>query len=764
MKTNTRKQIGGMILSPDWIEDPHRAEPYVRAMADQGYLAYVIFIRHQRGTVLDRRVHDAVKAIVRSSHRRGLKVLLDTDPTFWVPDFVESNPAAALWAIRSVTVPVVDGRFEARVSQPPMPEQIVFQEISAVFRPDGAGYRAVPLSQVRFEWTAVGSPAGIILTGTVRGNHTGPLVFYVAFKTFGMADVASPLYLKAQDRMVASYADVPLDGFGWDEPQKGLGDLSCFRAGEVFMAFFEKQNGYDLRSNLIYLDHLDGTARATVVRCDYYRTLSAMNFNAQDRHNRQARKVLGNHLMFGTHQTWCGIPPDVAAGVMDYFRLGKVLTASWTDGAWIWELKYPAFELMLAEGLKKELGFRDAYYNDWTCHWPMIEEMRFATRFKMLYHVNWFNIFFSDHSESLVNWRVRRVAEAARQDAANLDRFDRFVGADFAPHSDVAWLYLWEGLAAAPKWLTRIFYTSCANSALHLADRGLFATMMGVDSILKARIGKGRFQVGDLTFKVLVVPYGNVLPSAVYRQIRQMWEAGIPVVFTGPLPERMAENGANIGEPLARELGIRPIPFADYQAAYAAQNGVPALNEWEPEWVDFACPVRVTRGIAERDAEGAVVWVKAPDRPLYFLPAPDPREDLTALLQTLVPPCADVYAEDTYHRFFIDPRHPERRVVLAVAKGRIAEAALLPDRYAKKQGYVRPPRKPHPIKALFRIDGQTLDLRGGTWYAVKLERGRVVEAIGDCPEVRWNGIRVTSCGTTSWFHGIRKRPIPRKAT
>jgi len=56
-----------------------------------------------------------------------------------------------------------------------------------------------------------------------------------------------------------------------------------------------------------------------------------MNFIAQERHNRYAKKIFGKHLIFGTHQTWSGIPTDLAGGVMDYFHLGKVLTAAWTD-------------------------------------------------------------------------------------------------------------------------------------------------------------------------------------------------------------------------------------------------------------------------------------------------------------------------------------------------------------------------------------------------------------------------------------------------
>ena len=95
-----------------------------------------------------------------------------------------------------------------------------------------------------------------------------------------------------------------------------------------------------------------------------------------------------------------GTANAVAAGCIDYFKLGRLSTAAWTDGSWDgYETKYLVHNFMLAEGLKKELGRRDAYYNDWTAALPAVENMRFATRCKLLFHVNWFNIFFSPFNE-----------------------------------------------------------------------------------------------------------------------------------------------------------------------------------------------------------------------------------------------------------------------------------------------------------------------------------------------------------------------------
>ena len=740
MKKTTGRQVAGLILSPDWIQDPKRAAPYIDEMAEHGYVVVDLFVRDMRTTHLDAAAHDAVKALTAMVQERGMKCILDTDHTWWGCVIAEQHPEAAGWAIGSYQGAVHEGRFEVRANLPSLPGQIHFQELSAVFQPDGAGYRQIPVDQVSFDWQSYGQPApGILVKGELCNSHyTGPLVFYIAFKGYGRADVAHPEYLRAQKALLEQYADIPLDGFGWDEPGKGLGHMAFFKAGEGFLRLFHRLHGYELRPNLIYLDRLDGTPQAVKVRCDFYGALNEMNYRAQDEHNKHARKLFGKNkeLIFGTHHTWSGLPTDLTAGVIDYFRLGRLLTASWTDGAWDFDPKYPAFHFMLAEGIRKELGLRDAYYNDWTARLPLIEDMRFANRYKMLFHVNWFNIFFSDYSENLINWRLEPARSAARAEIASLDRFDRILDdGRFLPHSDVAWLFHWEGIAAAPKWLTRTYYTASANMAQQLADRGLFASMMSVDAIRRATVGKGEFSVGPLRYKVLIVPYAHAIPGDVYDKIIELCRHGVAVVFWGPPPE-FACDGRELGTGFARLVGMKPFTLREYQAAYMERNALPALAAWEPDWVDFAYPVSVTSGTAVRNREDEILYVKAPKLPLYYLSAPDPREDLCNLLETLLPPLlAEAYGERTYYRLFRDPARPDEQVLLAVAKGRVVDAQLPPSRLECN----RAPRKHAELKGLFRLAGGELVLRGGTWCAVRFAGARLAEAISDGTEVRWNG-------------------------
>ena len=750
-KTQTSRQLSGFPLSPLLIEQPELARPYLEQTARMGHFATILFIRHMHRNVLDRRVHDAVSEVVRMGHELGLKVVLDTDHYCWGGEFVETHPEAALWAIIPVEAFVQDGRFEFCVNFPGMAGLTLFEEISAVFCPDGSNYRGLPPQDMQVDWMHIFAPkCGLRLKGWIPDSVSGNLVFYVAVKSLGLADVAHPEYLKAQEAMLDAYADIPLDGFGWDEPGKGMEELTCYKAGAGFLGFFQQINGYDLRSQLIYLDHLDGTPKSVQVRHDYYRTLVEMNLIAQRRHNDYAKELFGPNLILGTHHTWSGYSPDLAGGVIDYFKLGQVLTAAWTDGGWSLEVKYSLHNFMLAEGLKKELGFRDAYYNDWGLQFPEVEDMRLANRLKMLFHVNWFNSCGNEGDASgsmgvenapdkLLGFARVPEKSMAQQDVTNLNRFDQMVGDDFYAHTDVALLYNWQTLAVYPKWLIRAFYTGFTNMSLHLVDQGLYAAIMSGDGLLKAQIGKGSFTVNDLTYRVLVLPYAGAMAEAVYQKVMAICEAGVPVIAVGPPPEFLLETGRNIGEDFAGRVGIKPVSFQEYANVFAQQAGLPAINAWEPSWLDVCYPLVGTGAKMVCDIEGHLSYVKAADRPLYYMPAPDPREDLVNLVASLVHSPAQVFAEDCYYRFFLPKQGGGTRVVVAVAKGHAASFAMAPDSYGAA---LRPPVKRRALKALFRFQEGELVLEGGTWAAVRLDGERVVEFIGDCPEVCWNGNKV----------------------
>ncbi|MFZ2654705.1 MAG: hypothetical protein WAX69_07280 [Victivallales bacterium] len=734
------KQVGGMFLSPEWIVNPKLAQPWIKQIADMGYSSAIIFVRHQKRTVLEREVHDAVKVIVHMGHEQGLRILLDTDHAWWGPVFVEAHPETALWAIRSVKTTVTDGKFECRCIFPEMPGQRIVHSIIAAFMPTAnGGYRYAPGKRLVFAATPLIAQAeGTMLKGRWPTRYTGKVVLYVVVQTMGLVDVAHPLYLKAQEELLDAYRDIPLDGFTWDEPGKGMSDLTCFKAGIGFMRLFQQVNGYELAGRLIYLDHLDGSPEAVKVRCDYQRTLIEMNYRAQAQHNAHARQISKRDLMFGTHQTWSGLPADLAAGVIDYFKLGKVLTGVWTDGGCdVLEPKFMFFNYLLAEGLKKELGQRDAYYNDWSMWYRPAGALRFFNHVKMLFHINWFNHCLSPYSEGLANFQSEPLRSTATEDTQALDQFDRMVGDTCAPHTDVAMLYTWETMAAAPRWLIRLTYTCYANTSLQLADSGQYAALMSGPNLLHAKPVKGGFKVNGFTYRVLVVPYASVLPMAVYTKVMALCDAGVPVIFLGPPPEFAAETGASLAMDFARRLGIRPLTFAQYASALAEQDAVPAANDWEPGWLDATCPVVSTGARTFPDVDGHLAYVQAKSRPMYYIPAPDPREMLTTLLSSLIRPPVDVFADNAYWRWYPNRQDASHGVFVAVSKGQ-ASLMSMPGK-----GDARPSFNPHPMKVLAGIGRGTLRLGGGTWCAVRIVDNHIAESIGDCPEILWGKSHLT---------------------
>ena len=353
----------------------------------------------------------------------------------------------------------------------------------------------------------------------------------------------------------------------------------------------------------------------------------------------------------------------------------------------------------------------------------------------MLFHVNLFSHVMSNFSEYLVNFTQEPSRGAMMQDVESLDLFDAFVGDQFLPHTDVAMLYSWETLAATPKWLMRLFYTFFANASIHLTDAAQFASIMSGESLLRAKIGNRDFTIDGLKYRVLVLPYIHALPEKYFGRIMEIIRANVPVVVVGPPPEFTVESQTNIAAEFANEAGFKPFTFREYAAAIAARMPHPEINAWEPSWFDGTYPVQVTTAQKVYDQEGFLSYVKSAGHPLYYMPTPDPREDLTQLLKTLVTPSESVFANGTYHRFFHHRTDPDKKVLVAVTHGNIAGFAMAPDKYGGSP--LRPPIKVRSLDLLAHFKQGDLTLQGGSWCAVKFDGEKVVKVIGDCPNVQW---------------------------
>lgn len=721
---DARKQVCGCFLSPEWVQRPKLAEPYVQRAAAAGFSGWLTFTRQMKQTILEPRVHDAVAALCRIVHRHGLKLILDTDPTWWAEDMIERDADCALWALTPVETKASYGRFDCHVEGPRTHRQIGLQEICAAYIRKGGQWRRLPEGALELDWQSA-RLTGIDVRGRVRGGYHGPVRMYLAMSCTSLLDHASPAYLRMQRELLERYADIPLDGVAWDEPGKGHSSLTTFRAGRGFLDFFRARRGYDLRERLIHLDSCHETPEAVRVRLDYYGVLSDMHYRCQDRHNRLARKLWGKDIICGTHQTWSGLPADLGAGVQDHFRLAGVLTAAWTDGGVDIERKYYTFPLMLADSIKKERGFRDCYYNDWTYD-GRVDDYRFFNRFKTLFHVNTFTHTYSDHSEGLANMRFEPLRRAFEADVELQDRLDALIGERRA-HTDVAIWYGWEGYAALPKWCARAAYTWFANTSLALVDAGLYGDFVSSPALAKAVVDGGRLRVNGRPYGVVVLPYAHVLPAAAYRTLRQAARAGVGVVFCGPPPAFTTE-----GKPIAfhEDAGTDAVRVAEFEDALRAGGVNIAPNAWEPPYIDAVCPVRTRACRSVRNAEDEIVLVQGRESGICWMPGLDPRQDLVDAVRPWCRSPAAVFSANAYHRLFVDARQPDDLVIVIAPREGVPGWTLIPECYAGRERK-RPAAKPVDLDALVRVSGCEIRVRGRQWCALRVVGGRLTEWLAD---------------------------------
>lgn len=731
--TVVNKQISGGYMSPEWVIDPSLSEPYIRQCAEAGFFTYILFVRHIKTTVRDENMRDAVAEIVKIAHRYGLKLILDTDPTHWELPMV--YPDSALWRIVPVEANAFKGCARTEIKDS-VGKGIIFKEIMAVYKNINGVWQRIENDSYSFEVEA--SCVQIFLRLTFPDAYTGALRIYTAVSVSHLLDHASKEFLDAQKAMLDMYKGIPLDGFGWDEPGKGHRFLREFRAGKGFMELFRKTNDYDLREKLIYLDRCDGSPEAAKVRCEYYGTLSDMHYNAQSEHNDYARKLWGDKLIFGTHQTWSGLPADLGAGVMDHFRLGRVLTGAWTDGGISWERKIMVFALMLADSLKKELKQRDAYYNDWALE-PNVEPLRFFNRLKSLFHVNTFTHTYSDPLEGHMSVRFSSTRKIFEKDIELQDRLDALIGSRLGD-TDIAIWYGWQGYAALPKWAARAVYTFFQNTSLLLTDTGLFGDFVSNEALAGAHSDNGALVINGRPYKVVVVPYAHTVPAAVYQKLIKAAENGVKVVFVGP-PPAFSDKGEILD--FCGTIGVEPVSHSDFETAMREKEVGINPEGWEPIFIDVICPVQPISAKAFRNIDEDIVVLKATDKDLYWLPSMDPREVLTDLITEWCSLKVEVFSRNAYFRTFSEPENPHDFVLVLAPREGMPGWGLMPECNMQNRK-MRPLVKATKLRASAKIAGKELLITGGQWCALHFVNGELAEYLAD-DEVRicFNGRTVS---------------------
>jgi hypothetical protein len=728
--SNQSKQAMGLFLTPEWLHDFADMESAIKAAAESNFGIIIGFARHMRYTVTSPQVHDAVKAAVGISHRYGLKFAMDFDWAHWGGEFAEKNPEMAMWHIVPAESACRNGRFDFCIPYVDSHGPTVVAEISAVygFDSDGAvaslGTRDYELQQESF---TSGFPLPTLdderqtseyrrpstrgyylrLSGKVKNNELDKIRFYVAMRSYKQPDVAHPDYLQAQAELLDMYNDVPLDGVAWDEPGKG-GSLKSYKAGRGFLSFFEQQCGYDLRTRLLELDNgMDATSLQT--RRDYYQTLNEMNYQAQDEFNRKAKSLFGEDIFLGTHHTFSGMAMDLRCGCSDYFRLGKTLSAAFTDTGWdVTPHSETVYNYVLVDSLRKEFDQPLSYVNDWS--WtPHTAWYDYYTRLKMLYRIEWFNIFLGRHSEGFPTFPWDSHWPEVGRNAGLLEEFREFISSTNEPQSEMAVWHSWEGpayLESASHYYIRMWMTCNYNLSEESLKQGRFFDYASTGAIENGKVANGTINLPGGEYNTLVLPYAVIMTEQVWDKIRECVKAGVEVIFVGPPPSRLIDSGKDISKEFCELCGIEPTNFDKYDAWFKARKPIPSFTDWEPEKIDFRFPIALQPGSKQLfNDDNEAIGVR--NNAVTWLTSPDPREQF---FRHLSRPESDTPHSEHYGNGYsriLTGNNPDEFILVCVA----------------------------PLHGVlheqFSFDDLSFGMEGGRWAVLKISGRKIVNKLLD---------------------------------
>ena len=733
---SSSKQVMGLFFSPTWLHDYADLESALAETGRSGNIGTVVgFAWHMHHALGDDLVRNAVKFAAEAAHRYGLKFAMDMDWAHWATPYVEKNPEMAMWFIVPAEGICNNGRFDIHIPYVNNGRAVQVSEISAAYSFDADSapsilacdqydlqqnsYASVyPLPSMENDCVYTpnkpnfGKHYYLHLTGRVKDKSAKRVRFYVAMETYRFPDVAHPAYLKLQLDILDGYRDVPLDGVAWDEPGKP-NSMNGYKAGRGFLSIFKERNGYELRTRLLDLDQ--GTSAAAFqTRRDYYATLAAMNHRAQAEFNRRAIELFGPDIFIGNHHTFSGLAADLRAGCSDYFQLGEVLSAAFTDTGW--DVSPPSettYNYALSEGLRKELKKPYSIVNDWS-RTPRKAWYDYYTRLKMLFGHDWLNNFVSRWGEgghTTFPWSDR-WPDVVRN-FGQLEEFGAFTKRQLSGLSEMA---VWHSpqavahLEVSQYHYVRLWMTGNNNLSHEAMKHSRFFDYVSGHAIELARVADGKIHMEGGAYPRLVLPCAVAVSQALWEKVRECIAAGVEVVFFGPPPRWIIETGEDLSIEFSRICGVEPFTYEEYDAWLIAHKPVPGFSDWEPAKFDFVFPLILLEPTVElSDNDGNVIGVRNPETGVTYFTSPDPRESFFQHLERPVGAYPDIsHCGSGSYRLMLDPADPNVLVLVCIAPLNSA------------------------LNEFFTYQGAGLSLKGGAWAALRFENGRIADQMKDC--------------------------------
>lgn len=677
-KRSLYQSFGYWVREPS-IQNPELAVEGVRELARQGYDLVRVFLRGSNFTFRSPEYVAVVARMTGEAHRLGMKIVLDCEPHRPIAgrDMGQEFPGGMGQRLVRVSTKVVDGRFSIRVkgndrynstprveaaflrangSITKLPELAINNNFELEFYDSGFAERFVDYTPGR---GPIINRHYADLHGRLTGVPDGELIVYVSIEDNTLIDFWSDATRLYYASLVECYKEVPLDGFGWDEPAAEL-NWECYRWGEASAQAFLRINGYDLREKMWLLDEPGLSPEGVKVRLDYYRTLNEGLFQAQKHVCDLAKAKSGPGAILGTHHTWVGEGGihDYRTGAVDYFRLNENMDAGYTDGVW-WFDGCIDYVYALGSSLGRMTPSGAAEVNTW--HWkPTIGATEHAARLMALMRINWFNIWFGDSSDTSKypeHYTYGVCTEAMRALKGFLAELE-----PCRPVVDVAVWHGWEGVMAVntPEWTWGLKNFQIFGSEA-LARRNIAFDFVDSELLKDARVENGRLVTRLESYRVLVMPYAMALPEKVWEVCKAFAVGGGRVIFIGP-PPNLTVEGRDIVAEFAACVGIRPLSFSSFRdwVSSRCQLSMEGPHRW-----DVNVPVDVTDGVLMPNRELEPSRSHNQAGTFYYMTELVPRGELADLLSTMIEPAVTCHSDSIAWRLYRQADGTQKLMLIA---------------------------------------------------------------------------------------------------
>jgi hypothetical protein len=711
MSFRKRAQIMGYWLNEPGILEPERVRKAMKDLAHDGYGLVRIMLRNTNFNHRSPEVINAVRIGVEEAHKHGMKMAMDAEPHRDPVgrDYGQSFPEATATRLKKGVTKVVNGTFLFRVRAPDTDAQMpIFDGIEASFARTKDGVKKIDLP-LNLSWEVTSYDDRCLeqnyefgrqlqhgrmckLTGSVDLPEGTELITYVRVRDIRVTDFWHEGFKAYFDSVLECYKDIPLDGFGWDEPALG-GDWTNYRYGTGFKAAFEKMKGYKLVDKLWLLDEPGVTPESLKVRLDYYHVLNEGTARAQENLIAKARSLWGKDLFLGTHHTWQGEGGinDYRAGAVDYFRLNDAMDAGYTDCCW-WDMDSVVYAYVLGSSLGRLTPSREIECNTWHAK-PTNGQVIYNARLMTLLDITWFNIWYGDDTDTCLYPTHYTWDTTVKATHTHHKYQTRLTGA--LPVVDVAMWHGWEGVTAVNQpEIAGAQKTFCMNTARLFVERNVPMDFIDSRLIEKASIKDGKMVTDLGAYRIVVLPYAAVLPRKAWDKCVEFAKQGGKLIIVAT-PVGFDTDGKSLEKDFAKLLDMPEVSLAHYLNALNDSGG---LSWGRPPRLDLTYPLRGDKTRLQTDVEGEPSGILSPDGNVLYLTDADPRSRLLEVINSWAKPEVKCFSESIQWRHY---RKGDESIVICIA------------------------RKEQIMRGIVRIGGNDIEIRSGTLAFIREKAGKV---------------------------------------